>query len=167
MGRPCQQVVPTLVKTRKHDRQSDGVFVRPVMHQHVVDGDQDLGRTIRLKEQLAVLLKSLELGWDRRRHAHCGVPSAHAVGHAVFVRRVEDPLAIHHPLVGVVARPEDGRVREGAVLRFFYRLGGPSCEVSHDFKEDLGWGVREASKVKVYDFVGQHRKCAPRPAFSV
>ena len=158
MGRPSPHVVSSRVKPRKHDRQGDGVFMRPVMHKHVVDRDQDLGRTICLKEQLAVLLKGLKLGWDWCCHAHCGVPSAHAVGHAVFVGGVEDPFAIHHPLVGVVARPEDGRVCVGTVLRFHCRLGGPSCEVSHDFKRGLG--LRREGSVKgegVSDFAfGQH-----------
>ena len=125
------------------------------MHQHVVDSDQDLGRTIRLKEQLAVLLKGLELGRERRGHTHCGVPSTHAVGHAVFVRRIEDPFAIHHPLVGVVAGTKDGLVRVGTVLRFLCRLGGPSCEVSHDFQGGLGLrleGSVEGEGVADFDF---------------
>ena len=132
--RPSSDVMPSLAKSVQNGRQRHCLVVASVVHQHVVDGHEQFGRSVGPEKQLL----AVGVGRQHRRrccfHANHGIPSAHAVGHALLVEWVQDPLAVNHPLVGVVSRTKNRLVRKHPrpPLDLRGRHGGPSRQVPDD-----------------------------------
>ena len=62
VGRPGPHMVPSAVESREHDRQGDGLVVASVVDQDVVDGDEQVCRSIHLKKELSLVGKRTQAG---------------------------------------------------------------------------------------------------------